>query len=300
MKRTCISTILLLTVAVLYFCVASASNAATLEVEPGSSLYYSDEGTGTPILFVPGWTMTSEVFVKQQAAFAKTHRVIVLDPRGQGRSSKNGSQYTYVQQGHDIDKLIRHLGVDKIVLVGWSYGCLASYAYVRHHGLGKISGFVGIDQSPYPLDIKGGPKWNEGPLTDTRDSFNGLNYDRAQFTATFAQWMVKRKLTPAELRWLTGIMDTTPTGIAVQLAADALFSDYRPELEKLSREIPTLHVLGEEDATTARPWLKENAPKAKIEVLGRHMMFWEDSEAFNKIFSDFLSRSKIEETRRKK
>ena len=30
------------------------------------------------------------------------------------------------------------------------------------------------------------------------------------------------------------------------------------------------------------------------------MMFWEDSEAFNKIFSDFLSRSKIEETRRKK
>ena len=300
MKRTYISTILLLAVAALYFCVASASSAATLEVEPGSSLYYSDEGKGTPILFVPGWTMTSEVFAKQQAAFAKTHRVIVLDPRGQGRSSKNGSQYTYVQQGHDIDKLIRHLGVDKIVLVGWSYGCLASYAYVRHHGLDKISGFVGIDQSPYPLDIKGGPKWNEGPLTDTRDSFNGLNYDRAQFTATFAQWMVKRKLTPAELRWLTGIMDTTPTGIAVQLAADALFSDYRPELEKLSQEIPTLHVLGEEDAATAKPWLKENAPKAKVEVRGRHMMFWEDSEAFNKIFSDFLSRSQNEESRKKK
>jgi hypothetical protein len=27
-------------------CVASASSAATLEVEPGSSLYYSDEGKG--------------------------------------------------------------------------------------------------------------------------------------------------------------------------------------------------------------------------------------------------------------
>jgi pimeloyl-ACP methyl ester carboxylesterase len=55
-------------------------------LEPGSSLYYSDEGKGTPILFVPGWTMTSEVFAKQQAAFAKTHRVIVLDPRGQAHS----------------------------------------------------------------------------------------------------------------------------------------------------------------------------------------------------------------------
>ncbi|MBW1756594.1 MAG: alpha/beta hydrolase, partial [Deltaproteobacteria bacterium] len=109
-----------ITAAVLSTCVASASSAATLEVEPGSSIYYVDEGKGTPILFVPGWTMTSEVFAKQQAAFAKTHRVIVLDPRGQGRSSKNGSQYTYIQQGNDIDKLIQHLGVDKFVLVGWS------------------------------------------------------------------------------------------------------------------------------------------------------------------------------------
>ena len=101
-------------------CVASASSAATLEVETGSSIYYSDEGKGTPILFVPGWTMTSEVFVRQQAAFANTYRVIVLDPRGQGRSSKNGAQYTYIQQGNDIDKLVQHLRVGKFVLVGWS------------------------------------------------------------------------------------------------------------------------------------------------------------------------------------
>jgi pimeloyl-ACP methyl ester carboxylesterase len=289
-----------ITAVVLSTCVAFAASAATLEVEPGSSIYYSDEGEGMPILFVPGWTMTAEVFARQRVAFAKTHRVIVLDPRGQGRSSKDGSQYTYIQQGNDIDKLVQHLGLNKFVLVGWSYGCLASYAYVRNHGLDKISSYVGIDQSPYPLDIKGGPKWNEGPLTDTRDSFNGINYDRAEFTAAFAQWMVKRKLTPAELSWITGIMESTPTGIAVQLAADALFSDYRPELEKLSQEVPTLHVLGEEDVATARPWLEENAPKAQVEVLGRHMMFWEDSEAFNKIFADFLSRSQSEATRTKK
>jgi hypothetical protein len=29
-------------------------------------------------------------------------------------------------------------------------------------------------------------------------------------------------------------------------------------------------------------------------VLGRHMMFWEDSEAFNKIFSGFVDRPKRE------
>ena len=90
-------------------------------------------------------------------------------------------------QGDDIAKLVQYLGVEKFVLAGWSYGCLATYAYVRNHGLGKISRYVCIDQSPYPLDVKGGASWNEGPLTDTRDSFNGLNYDRAEFAAGFAQ-----------------------------------------------------------------------------------------------------------------
>jgi hypothetical protein len=37
--------------------------------------------------------------------------------------------------------------------------------------------------------------------------------DRSEFTAAFAQWMVKRKLTPAEFSWITGIMESTPTGI---------------------------------------------------------------------------------------
>jgi non-heme chloroperoxidase len=46
-----------------------------------------------------------------------------------------------------------------------------------------------------------------------------------------------------------------------------------------------------------KPWLKENAPKAEVKVLGSHMMFWEDSEAFNKVLADFLSRSQNEETR---
>ena len=135
---------------------------------------------------------------------------------------------------------------------------------------------------------------------DTRDAFNGINYDRAEFTAAFAQWMVKRKSAPAELSWITGIMESTPTGIAVQLAVDALFSDYRPEVEKLSREVAVLFILGKEDAAPARPWLEQNVPNAKVEVLGRHMMFWEDYESFNKILSDFLSGSKNEERRTKK
>ena len=51
-----------------------------LEIEPGVELYYVDRGQGTPLIFVPGWTFTHEVFVHQIEHFAKTHRVIAFDP----------------------------------------------------------------------------------------------------------------------------------------------------------------------------------------------------------------------------
>jgi pimeloyl-ACP methyl ester carboxylesterase len=41
--------------------------------------------------------------------------VIILDPRGQGRSSKDGSQYTYIQQGNDIDKLIKSVDLQPTI-----------------------------------------------------------------------------------------------------------------------------------------------------------------------------------------
>ena len=236
--------------------IVHSASAATFETEPGVHVYHTDEGQGLALLFVPGWTMTTEVFAAQRTSFSRTQRVVSMDPRGQGRSSKDSPQHTYVQQGHDIDKLIRHLGLKKVVLIAWSYGCLAGYAYARHHGRENIAAFVCIDQSPHPLQLDDGPNWTEGPLQATRTFFDDINYRRADFSAAFAQWMVKRKLEPAEVRWLSDMSESTPTGIAIQLAADGLFSDYRHELRQLSREMPMLQVLSEGEAPKAKPWLE--------------------------------------------
>ena len=62
--------------------------AEFVEVAPQVKIYYESSGQGDPLLFVPGWMMTAGVWKEQVAAFSKTHRVIVMDPRGQGNSSK--------------------------------------------------------------------------------------------------------------------------------------------------------------------------------------------------------------------
>ena len=58
-----------------------------IEVEAGVKLFVQDVGSGDPIVFIPGWTFTTEVFSEQIAYFSKTRRVIVIDPRSHGRSN---------------------------------------------------------------------------------------------------------------------------------------------------------------------------------------------------------------------
>lgn len=55
-------------------------------VAPGVELFYQEKGEGLPLLFIPGWTFSSEIFVRQFEGLARDHRVIALDPRSQGKS----------------------------------------------------------------------------------------------------------------------------------------------------------------------------------------------------------------------
>ena len=50
---------------------SSSADAETLKLEDELTVYYEVTGTGQiPIVFVPGWTMSTKVFDKQHAHFA--------------------------------------------------------------------------------------------------------------------------------------------------------------------------------------------------------------------------------------
>jgi len=49
-----------------------------IEVEPGVDLYVEEKGSGTPIIFIPGWTFTTELFDHQMAHFAQNYRAITM------------------------------------------------------------------------------------------------------------------------------------------------------------------------------------------------------------------------------
>ena len=79
-------------------------------VSPDLDIYYEEAGTGTPIIFNPGWIGTTEFFHQQLAHFSKHYRAISYDPRSHGRSSNTLENNNYLQHGADLGAFIATLG----------------------------------------------------------------------------------------------------------------------------------------------------------------------------------------------
>ena len=107
---------------VTFLSLASVANAGGfITIEPGVEMYYEDQGQGSPILFVPGWTFTTEVFQHQLNHFSKSNRVVIIDPRSHGRSTVTLEGNDYVTHAADLAKVVESLDLNDFVLVGWSF-----------------------------------------------------------------------------------------------------------------------------------------------------------------------------------
>lgn len=91
----------------------------------GINLYYELHGdSGEPLVLVHGYTGDITDWRHQIAEFSPTHRVLVIDNRGHGRSEapSDRSIYTVDHMADDTEALIAHVGFDRYHLVGHSMG----------------------------------------------------------------------------------------------------------------------------------------------------------------------------------
>lgn len=263
-----------------------------IEVDPGVELFIQDVGKGDPILFIPGFTFTTEVFTKQVDYFSKTHRVIVIDPRSHGRSTITPHGNDYVTHGTDLATVIEQLDLKNVILAGWSFGCFTVWEYLKQQGNSNVKSLILIDMPPKSLSVKE-TDWVEGPLNDIAAIYNtSLRNSKGQreFITSYAtQVMIQRRLQTEELAWIVEQSLKTPYYIASNLFASGMFSDYLQEAKSASESVPTLMVIAEHWAETATAFIKKYAPATSIKVLGGHMMFWEHGDKFNETVAQFLS-----------
>ena len=264
-------------------------NGAYFETEAGIEIYYEVTGEGDPLIFVPGWSFSTEVFDHQVAYFSRSYQVISFDPRGQGRSTITLEGTDYTTQSSDLARLISHLKLDKPVIIGWSYGCLSLWGLVRAQGTKNLKGMVFIDLPPVP--ISGKNEWVEMSLNDAAEFYQSLTTSkghRDRVTKYASNTMVQRDLSPDELDWIVGQSVKSPSWVAAAYCAAGMLSNYEHEARIVDKEIKTLFIVATDASDKAAAYLQTNLPNASVEYLGGHFMFWEFPDEFNDVLDGYL------------
>lgn len=108
-----------------------------LPLDAVHSMYFEQSGNpeGIPVLFLHGGPGSGASAVHRQFFDPFRYRIVIFDQRGAGRSTPLGElrDNTTPHLVADIETLRTHLGIDRWVVFGGSWGSTLALAYAEHH-----------------------------------------------------------------------------------------------------------------------------------------------------------------------
>jgi pimeloyl-ACP methyl ester carboxylesterase len=107
-------------------------------------------GPGIPVLYLNGQFATQGYWRRVVAQLGTQWRHITYDERARGRKSKRSADYSFEAAVRDVDAVLAARGVERALLVGWSYGALVA-AHWASRNPDRTVGAVLVDGA-YPYD----------------------------------------------------------------------------------------------------------------------------------------------------
>jgi pimeloyl-ACP methyl ester carboxylesterase len=100
----------------------------------GARIWFAAYGAGAPVILLHGGDASSDYWGGQvPALIADGHRVIVIDSRGHGRSTRDARPLGYELMESDVIAVMDELGVDHADVVGWSDGAIIGLVMAMKH-----------------------------------------------------------------------------------------------------------------------------------------------------------------------
>jgi pimeloyl-ACP methyl ester carboxylesterase len=131
------------------------------------SIYCETFGAGPPVLVLHGGLGYIEDMSSQIRALANYHFVIAVDSRGHGRSSDANVPLGYSLMSDDMVKVLDHLKVDRVDVVGWSDGGIIGLDLAMRHPE-RVGKLVAISANYDPNGLGVLPSVGEAPRIPLR------------------------------------------------------------------------------------------------------------------------------------
>ncbi|MGW0180816.1 alpha/beta fold hydrolase [Nocardia sp. NPDC003345] len=120
-----------------------------VEVEDTALAVTDTGGPGIPVVYLNGQFATQGYWKKVIAELGPEFRHITYDERARGKS-KRSADYSFDAAVRDVDTILAARGVDRPLLVGWSYGAVVG-AHWANRNPERARGAVLVDGA-FPYD----------------------------------------------------------------------------------------------------------------------------------------------------
>jgi 3-oxoadipate enol-lactonase len=259
----------------------------------GQELFYEVHGQGPPLVLVMGIGYDSSVWTLQQVPVLSTRfRVVLIDNRDVGRSSRADHSYTIADMADDVAGVLEALNIDRTHLLAASMGCMIGMEFALRHSdhLDRLV-LTGPAAAPARSAVDPISTWNWVKANDS----SGEVFGGQQLTWLFSSAFQRNQ---AAVQGLIAFLASNPNPVEPE-AYDRQAQAYL-QFDALDRlggiKAPTLVIVGEQDLLTP-PWIAyevaSGIPGAQFKIVtgdgSSHLVPLERPDEFNQLVMDFLA-----------
>lgn len=275
-------------------------NDQYLQTSQGKLRYWEIQQSGTPLLLIPGFGASLEIWKNNFAILGKTHTIYALEPIGAGRSDKPDIQYTLDAMVNSIKEFVDLKRITKVFLIGSSLGGAMSLAFTTRfpHYVEKLIlvGSAGFSRRlPIAFRLLSLPylgKWllSFSDRAGIQKTLESSVYDPKTITEEIVDNAYQISQLPRQRDVMLNILNTQSNFLGVRRNV------FNAELKKIEAiRIPTLLIWGKQDPIIrfADSTIALKAiPHAQLHTFDQcgHLPQVEKPLEFNQLVLDFIQR----------
>ena len=261
---------------------------SSLELPTGKVRYF-DRGEGEAIVLLHGFGGAIESWEQTVDALPKDRRILAMDARGFGLSTRAEGDYSLKALANDVNFAMESLGIEKASIVGHSWGSAVALVLALEHPE-RVERLVLVDGLAYEKQVP----WS---IKAARRSGLGELIVGTFYTAQLDARLEKGFFDPSRLsydevasvRYKLEAPGSRAAALAISRGVD--LEAWQPRYSEI--EVPTMIVWGKQDRVLSPWWagrLATDLTQARVETLDRcgHFPMIEAPRRFAALLEDFI------------